>query len=451
MQIYLLLATPTTESLATEEAENSFLSDFVKLPNFWGGHATLKGSVTDRLDNEDPQENLTALIAERENAPPSEESDEEEMHEDPLPGNVTHRFHGICRSQYPPTVPNVMVRQIWKSQKMRRYSDVTLVTHLSIDMLPKLQYQCERWSSRVAAAIYVKLPYDEEPVGNPFTKEVNDTLSNAEKEIEAFFSRMQEFECTLDVLLAYEVYNSADVYFQLYPINALRNRALQLADAEHVLVTDVDVVPNIDLSHDLHIMSLYETLSRVTGNRQVIVLPVITVTGSDTDPVTTSRWVNRSLEGVERVQIMNQKGKIKQFETIRSPTGQIDTDLELWFNSTRPYRLQEIHPEYEPYYLAKKDILPWYDERFRGMKMNKALHTWHLHKSGFMFVVTPRAYVVHVPHDKGLTWLETRRRGHYKKMVRMYAQAMADIEEDTYDPVTLFQCLTRRSPKWTWY
>ena len=412
----------------------------------------MTGSVNDRLDNEDPQEVLAALIAERENTPPPVEEDEEEVvHEDPLPGNITHRFHGVCRSQYPPTIPNLHVRQIWKSQKMRRYSDVALVTHLSIDMLSKLEYQCEHWSSRVAAAIYVKLPYEEEPVGNPFTEEVNQTLADAEEEVNAFFTRVQELPCTMDVLLAYEEYHSADVYFQLYPINALRNRALQLADAEHVLVTDVDVVPNTDLSHDLHIISLYETLSRVTENRQVIILPAITVTGSEEDPLTTARWANRSLEGVERVQAMYEKGKIKQFETIRSPQAQWDTDLERWFNSTRPYRLTDIHPEYEPYYLAKKATLPWYDERFRGLKINRALHTWHLYQSGFMFVVTPRAYVVHVPHVKGLTWLETRRRGHYKKMMRMYTQAMTDIEEDSYDPVTLFPCLARRSPKWTWY
>lgn len=411
----------------------------------------MTGSVTDRLENEDPREALAALITERENSPTPVEDEEEYVHEDPLPGNTTHHFHGVCRSQYPPTVPNLQVRQIWKSQKMRRYSDVTLVTHLSIDMLPKLEYQCEHWSSRVAAAVYVKLPYDEQPIGNPFTEKVNQTLANAEEEVDAFFARVQDLACTLDVLLAYEEYHSADVYFQLYPINALRNRAIQLADSEHVLVTDVDVVPNDDLSHDLHIISLFETLSRVTANRQVLVLPVMTVIGSEEDPLTTSRWVNRSLEGVERVQAMYEKGKIKQFETIRSPEAQLDTDLERWFNSTRPYRLKEIRPEYEPYYLAKKATLPWYDERFRGLKMNRALHTWHVYKTGFMFVVTPRAYAIHVPHVKGLTWLETRRRGHYKKMERMYAQAMTDIEEDSYDPVTLFSCLARRSPKWTWY
>ncbi len=79
------------------------------------------------------------------------------------------------------------------------------------------------------------------------------------------------------------------------------------------------------------------------------------------------------------------------------------------------------------------------------------MHAWHLHKIGFLFVVTPRAYVVHVPHPKGLLWLETRRSGHFKKIQRMFGQALVDVGEDAYEPVTLFRCATRRSPKWTWY
>src|SRR6056297_3292155 len=73
-------------------------------------------------------------------------------------------------------------------------------------------------------------------------------------------------------------------------------------------------------------------------------------------------------------------------------------------------------------------------ERFRGLKLNKVVHTWHAHKTGFIFVVTPRAYVMHVPHPKGRTWLETRRRGHYKKMLRMFNQTFGEIEEDLYSP-----------------
>ena len=491
--VYLLLArseaTPSAEGIIDKGQDESSTGALQALSSFLGGHTgtLLTGSVTDREMYENPQESLAALLAEQQRLKTAQdaskcggdEGDEERI--DPLPGNITGRFHGTCRSQYPPTVPNLQVRQIWKSQNMRKLTDVTLVTHLTLDQLPMLEYQCERWSSRVAAAVYVKLPYentggnrdgsdDETPSdGNDGdtgddgdngdddnTQHVHEALLAAEREVGDFFDRVHDAQlpCTLDVLLAYEEYTSNDPWLLLYPINALRNRALQLADAENVLVVDVDTVPNVDLSHDLHIMSLYETLNRVLGNRQVVVLPSLTVAtpdADDADPLQESRWVNRSLEGIDRVRAMNEKGKIAPFQTVRSPLAQRDVDLSTWFNATMPYRLAEVHEEFEPVYLAKRATLPWYDERFRGLKLNRAIHTWHLHKTGFVFVVTPRAYVVHVPHPKGLLWLETRRSGHFKKITRMHGQALIDIDEDAYEPVTLFQCASRRSPKWTWY
>ena len=251
--------------------------------------------------------------------------------------------------------------------------------------------------------------------------------------------------------MAYEEYVSNDPWLGLYPINSMRNRALQLADAENVLVVDVDTVPNVDLSHDLHIMSMYETLNRVLGNRQVIVLPTLTVTTNEEDPQQRLRLVTRALEGVDRVKSMSDKGKIELYTTVRSPLSQQDMDLARWFNASMPYRLVDVHADYDPVYLAKKSTLPWYDERFRGLKLNRAVHTQHLYESGFLFVVTPRAYVVHAPHDKGLLWLETRRSGHWKKIQRMQLQMMNDLAEDAYEPVTLFQCISRRSNKWSWY
>jgi hypothetical protein len=481
--MYFLLASPVTPKGAAGETPDNSMEAYsngklqVKIASLLGSHTLLTGSVTDREEYENPQESLAALLAERDRLQIAQDSaacegnnDESQTgREDPLPGNITGRFHGTCRSQYPPTVPSLQVRQIWKSPNRRKTTDVSLVTHLSLDQLPKLQYQCEKWSSPIAAAVYVKLPYatdfegaegteDAKGTENSDDAKVHDVLVAAEKELGEFFDRIHELQlpCTLDLLLAYEEHASDDPWVLLYPINALRNRALQLADTDNVLVVDVDTVPNVDLSHDLHIMSLYETLDRVLGNRQVIVLPTLTVMDSgNEDPelsqIQTDRWVNRSLEGADRIRVMNDKGKIKAFDTVRSPMANQDTLIPNWFNATMPYRLHEIHEWYEPVYLAKKDILPWYDERFRGLKLNRAVHTWHLHKLGFIFVVTPRAYVVHVPHVKGLVWLETRRRGHFKKITRMFNQALTDIEEDAYEPVTLFQCGSRRSPKWTWY
>lgn len=436
MAVYLLLARPDGLSgndgvrrLGADSQEGGFSMDTIGSPgeltriastqrakkalsSILGSHTLLTGSVTDQI-LENPQESLAALLEEQHRLQMAQSAsncgdDETEERTDPLPGNLTGRFHGSCRSQYPPTVPNLQVRQIWKSSKMRKMTDVSLVTHLTLDQLPKLEFQCEMWSSRIAAAVYVKMPYpqpdriapanggsndeglndgsnDGDDGGSasnadrnerPDDALVHETLVAAEREVGVFFDKVHESQlpCTLDVLLAYEEYTANDPWLQLYPINALRNKALQLADAENVLVVDVDTVPSADLSHELHIMSLYETLNRVLNNRQVIVLPTLTVVSTeDIDSLQTSRLVNRSLEGIDRLKLMNEKGKIGSFRTVRSPQAQEDLDIQAWFNASAPFRLERIHQEYEPVFMAKKATLPWYDERFRGLKLNRCV------------------------------------------------------------------------------
>lgn len=184
------------------------------LSNFLGGHTLLTGSVTDKIF-ENPQESLAALIEEQKrlNTEGSTSGCAEVPVErvDPLPGNLTDRFHGSCRSQFPPTVPNVQVRQIWKSPNMRKATDVTLVTHLTLDHLPKLEFQCEKWRGRLAAAIYVPLPYPkseaargdneafEDPNERPDDALVHATLVAAEREVGTFFDKIhsQGLPCTL--------------------------------------------------------------------------------------------------------------------------------------------------------------------------------------------------------------------------------------------------------------
>ena len=450
MAVYLLLARPdglaglggmkqsvdsheggfSVDTIGSSTRRGSTQRAKTALSSILGSHTLLTGSVTDQI-LENPQESLAALLEEQKRLQMEDSvsncgDDGTGERSDPLPGNVTGRFHGSCRSQYPPTVPNLQVRQIWKSSKMRKMTDVSLVTHLTLDQLPKLEFQCEVWSSRIAAAVYVKMPYPQvdridgmdtmdhiEPAGGgsrklnedddgssddnddnddnddeggsagnagrnerPDDALVHEALVAAEIEVGAFFDKVHELQlpCTLDVLLAYEEHTANDPWLQLYPINALRNKALQLADAENVLVVDVDTVPNADLSHELHIMSLYETLNRVLNNRQVIVLPTITVVSTEElDPLQTSRLVNRSLEGIDRLKSMNEKGKIGPFRTVRSPRAQEDLDLQVWFNASAPFRLEGIHQEYEPVFMAKKASLPWYDERFRGLKLNRCV------------------------------------------------------------------------------
>ena len=55
---------------------------------------------------------------------------------------------------------------------------------------------------------------------------------------------------------------------------------------------------------------------------------------------------------------------------------------------------------FEPYMLAARSSVPWYDERFRGYGLDKVVHAASMAASGVRWVVHPRAFVVHVPHAR---------------------------------------------------
>lgn len=474
----------TVESKST----GSTIFGSLSLPYLLRHHALLGGSIGEDVGYEDPLEVLAAQVAARANySPPPPPPDRE----DPAPGNTTGKFHGVCRSHFPPAIPNVTVHRIWKSQKLRRYTDVTLVTHLSIDKLPELERQCDHWMSVVSAAVFVNLPYttmeNDTSTYDPLTKEVGAAIAEAEKKIDELFQKIESGEsqhCTLDTMLVFEHFSRFDPFLGLYPINALRNRALQMADTDIVLVIDVDLLPNADLAHDLHVVSRYETLRRVTEYKQVIVLPALEILSGD--PAEENRWTRRALEGPDRIRTMTEKGKIQPYLEDRNPHSQGNTDFDRWINSSMPYRVDFIDEGYEPFFLAKRLLLPWFDgmccvfihayhryashrllcthltnshcylcvysERFRGLRMNdRVIHTWHMYRSGFLFVTTPRAYLIHVKHPKSPVVKQTRTTGCSTRMQKVYNQSLLDVEADQYGPVTLFQCALRRGNKWSWY
>lgn len=114
---------------------------------------------------------------------------------------------------------------------------------------------------------------------------------------------------------------------------------------------------------------------------------------------------------------------------------------------------------YEPYVLAARSFVPWYDERFRGYGRDKIQHLTHLAGKGppwpvpcsnksvapppqshparaslrgahqleglphcpgtglnVTFAVHPTAFVVHVPHAKAATFRATKESGQWDKV-----------------------------------
>lgn len=55
-------------------------------------------------------------------------------------------------------------------------------------------------------------------------------------------------------------------------------------------------------------------------------------------------------------------------------------------------------PDYEPYVVVRKNIVPEYDNRFVGFGWNKVSHIMELEAQGYSFIVLPNAFIIHMPH-----------------------------------------------------
>jgi len=75
----------------------------------------------------------------------------------------------------------------------------------------------------------------------------------------------------------------------------------------------------------------------------------------------------------------------------------------------------------------------------------------HMHSMGITYVVTPRGWVVHVPHAEADTWRVTRETGYWKKLQRLYQIVKKETDADTFVPSVGFNCEGRHATKWSWY
>lgn len=141
------------------------------------------------------------------------------------PGNETERL------------PELQSVRVLRSAAPRSPRAVTLVTQLSLNRLAMLENQCRAHRGPIAAVVYVAVV---QPAGTVFCPEATHLdgrpLQAAVDAVLAFHGRMEAEPgaCALDLQLVAESFDQAEVdeVAGLYPFNAVRNRALMLAQTE---------------------------------------------------------------------------------------------------------------------------------------------------------------------------------------------------------------------------
>ena len=122
------------------------------------------------------------------------------------------------------------------------FSDVTLVTQLTVDRLNRLPYLLRRWRGPISCTLFVQ----------------EDEMEKAAAYMSSIVGRRVIFNVYIP-----RVSNTTSAFFvdvkskiglkgNLYPINELRDFAIESIETTHYLLLDVDVFPSNDLYHIIH-------------------------------------------------------------------------------------------------------------------------------------------------------------------------------------------------------
>ncbi|XP_043963504.1 LARGE xylosyl- and glucuronyltransferase 1 isoform X1 [Gambusia affinis] len=237
-------------------------------------------------------------------------------------------------------------------------SDVTLVAQLSMDRLQMLEAICKHWEGPISLALY---------------------LSDAEAQQFLRYAQGSEVLMGRGNVGYHVVYKEG----QFYPVNLLRNVAMQQVNTNYMFLSDIDFLP---------MYGLYEYLRKsvvlldMANNKKALVVPAFE----------TLRY--RLSFPKSKAELLSQldMGTLFTFRYHVWTKGHAPTNFAKWRTATTPYKVL-WEADFEPYVMVKKDS-PEYDRRFVGFGWNKVAHIMELDAQEYEFVVLPNAYMIHMPH-----------------------------------------------------
>jgi len=177
---------------------------------------------------------------------------------------------------------------------------------------------------------------------------------------------------------------------ELYPVNALRNMALDAAETEYVFLLDSDFVSD---------KKAYESIRlHLPGDREALVVPAFELGKTGFDPESMrSKDQPADKEGLAR---LVKEGLAREFHKnvgFHRPTS---FTRWMWDDEEGTYIIpsSRLIDNFEPYVVVRKASLPRYDERFVGRGYNKVSFCYALQCMGFQFKVLKNHFVAHFPH-----------------------------------------------------
>ena len=201
------------------------------------------------------------------------------------------------------------------------------------------------------------------------------------------------------------VYKEGD----FYPINFLRNLAMDNALTDYVFLSDIDFLPSRDMATSL---SSSTRLLLASHPRRALVVPAF-----ESQRYKLPSFPGSKAEVVKRLDL----GELFTFRYHDWPAGHEATNFGRWRSSTQPYPVK-WQDNFEPYIVARREEVPRYDTRFVGFGWNKVSHMLALQSDHFDLVVVPDVFLVHLPHAPSMEIGRFREESGYRECLETLKQ-----------------------------
>ena len=293
--------------------------------------------------------------------------------------------------------------------------EVTLVTQTTENRMWMIREYCKRWPGKISVSIASHF----EPLESLWDE----------------LTKIDHGKCVDRIDLVYfKTKRSPDQY----PINKMRNAAIQNVKTSHYLYIDIDFWPASALHEILHFHTMKEELGREGGERKAYVIPAFQL-----------NWlcdVNKDVDCSDKLLKMMPKTRAELFKLIKTDkvatfdfhiqAAHGTTDVRRWYSlkksSVRHIECMKSN-RYEPYVILRHcQSLPPYQEQFSGYGKNKIQHILHLRRLGYSFSVVGHAWVVHWPHNKSESKRSWNRRSKFKGKISTELTEEDDNDENLY-------------------
>ena len=255
-------------------------------------------------------------------------------------------------------------------------NDVTLIAQLSMDRLQMLEKIAKQWRGYMSIVIY--------------------TMDYELEAIQLFISRCRDLRSRNNI--DYHIVFQAG---EFYPVNYLRNVAMNFSSTEAVLISDVDFLPMEGLDNRLKDWLSKENSLSSSYNRAYIVPAFETLRYRFSTPEDKSQLIQ-----------MWDDGLIDTFRHFEWPRGHSATNYTFWRESYSIYRVQ-WDMDFEPYVLLPRKVA-LFDERFVGFGWNKVSFIIELDAVGIELWVLPDVFMIHMPHSPSLDVSHFRENNNYR-------------------------------------